>query len=90
MPGEAGTMDENLSLSTEFLSPVLWNPGPFKGPNYKHHLSHTDSVRLRLLLIIGFGQFGERCGTAFLSGCACTLPFTAISTTMEETGVVDV
>ena len=32
------------------------------GPNCKHHLSHTDSVRLRLLLTIRFGQFGGECG----------------------------
>ena len=34
------------------------------GPNCKHHLSHTDSVRLRLLLTIRFGQFGGDCGAA--------------------------
>ena len=28
------------------------------GRNRKHHLSHTDSVRLRLLLEIRFSQFG--------------------------------
>ena len=27
-----------------------------RGPNLKHHLSHTDSVRLRLLLKIRFGH----------------------------------
>ena len=31
------------------------------GPNCKHHLSHTDSVRLRLLLTLGlWGVLGHR------------------------------
>ena len=35
----------------------------FPGANCKHHLSHTDSVRLRLLLKIGFEQFWDAQGS---------------------------
>ena len=31
--------------------------GHGEGPNLKHQLSHTDAVRLRLLLKIRFGRF---------------------------------
>ena len=42
--------------------------GHGEGPKLKHHLSHTDSVRLRLLLKIRFGHFlGEGGATGGLN-----------------------
>ena len=37
--------------------------GFLKGANLKHQPSHTDSVRLRLLLKIGFEQFWDAQGS---------------------------